>query len=138
MLCFTPTPSGCARTRRTVQHAHTHLLHQCARNNNAQVCLPAIWALSFLLVTYRLGVLPAESAAALKLLDKVCPGVLGCVCWWCVCVLLGGGVVARVGVSVCQPMQQRMCVCVPQGVWMGAATLQRGVGAELAPGVTCC
>ena len=35
-----------------------------------QVCLPAIWALSFLLVTYRLGVLPAESAANLKLLDK--------------------------------------------------------------------
>lgn len=35
-----------------------------------QVCLPAIWALSFLLVTYRLGVLPAESAASLKLLDK--------------------------------------------------------------------
>jgi hypothetical protein len=34
------------------------------------VCLPAIWALSFLLVTYRLGVLPAESAASLKLLDK--------------------------------------------------------------------
>jgi hypothetical protein len=35
-----------------------------------QVCLPAIWALSLLLVTYRLGVLPAESAASLKLLDK--------------------------------------------------------------------
>jgi len=35
-----------------------------------QVCLPSIWALSFLLVTYRLGVLPAESAASLKLLDK--------------------------------------------------------------------
>lgn len=38
--------------------------------NAMQVCLPAIWALSFLLVTYRLGVLPAESAASLKLLDK--------------------------------------------------------------------
>lgn len=35
-----------------------------------QVCLPAIWGLSFLLLSYRLGVLPAESAAALKLLDK--------------------------------------------------------------------
>lgn len=35
-----------------------------------QVNLRAIWALSALLVTYRLGVLPAESTAALKLLDK--------------------------------------------------------------------
>eukprot|EP00775_Hariotina_reticulata_P008729 gene8729-8910_t len=34
------------------------------------VKLPAIWALSFLLLTYRLGVLPAESATGLKLLDK--------------------------------------------------------------------
>eukprot|EP00879_Flechtneria_rotunda_P017194 GHRR01018010.1.p1 GENE.GHRR01018010.1~~GHRR01018010.1.p1 ORF type:complete len:390 (+),score=144.30 GHRR01018010.1:480-1649(+) len=34
------------------------------------VCLPAIWGLGFLLVSYRLGVLPAESAAGLKLLDK--------------------------------------------------------------------
>jgi hypothetical protein len=42
--------------------------HQTAAT--LQVCLPAIWALSFLLVTYRLGVLPAESAASLKLLDK--------------------------------------------------------------------
>jgi hypothetical protein len=35
-----------------------------------QVKLPAIWALSFLLLSYRLGVLPAESAAGFKLLDK--------------------------------------------------------------------
>lgn len=35
-----------------------------------QVRLPAIWGLSLLLLTYRLGVLPAESAASLKLLDK--------------------------------------------------------------------
>jgi hypothetical protein len=32
--------------------------------------LRPIWALSLLLVTYRLGVLPAEGAASLKLLDK--------------------------------------------------------------------
>jgi hypothetical protein len=35
-----------------------------------QVQLPAIWGLSALLLSYRLGVLPAESAASLKLLDK--------------------------------------------------------------------
>ncbi|KAF8059178.1 hypothetical protein HT031_005350 [Scenedesmus sp. PABB004] len=34
------------------------------------VRLPAIWGLSALLLSYRLGVLPAESAASLKLLDK--------------------------------------------------------------------
>ncbi|WIA38680.1 hypothetical protein OEZ86_001986 [Tetradesmus obliquus] len=34
------------------------------------VQLPAIWGLSALLLSYRLGVLPAESAASLKLLDK--------------------------------------------------------------------
>ncbi|KAI8473191.1 MAG: acetyl-coenzyme A transporter 1-domain-containing protein [Monoraphidium minutum] len=34
------------------------------------VRLRPIWALSLMLVTYRLGVLPAEGAAALKLLDK--------------------------------------------------------------------
>lgn len=34
------------------------------------VKLPAIWQLSLLLLTYRLGVLPAEGAASLKLLDK--------------------------------------------------------------------
>jgi hypothetical protein len=34
------------------------------------VRLRPIWALSLLLVTYRLGVLPAEGAASLKLLDK--------------------------------------------------------------------
>jgi hypothetical protein len=32
--------------------------------------LRPIWVLSLVLVTYRLGVLPAESTAALKLLDK--------------------------------------------------------------------
>ena len=32
--------------------------------------LRPVWALSLLLVTYRIGVLPAESAASLKLLDK--------------------------------------------------------------------
>jgi hypothetical protein len=34
------------------------------------VRLPAIWLLTSVLVTYRLGVLPAEGAGALKLLDK--------------------------------------------------------------------
>jgi MFS transporter, PAT family, solute carrier family 33 (acetyl-CoA transportor), member 1 len=34
------------------------------------VRLPAVWMLTSVLVTYRLGVLPAEGAAALKLLDK--------------------------------------------------------------------
>jgi hypothetical protein len=34
------------------------------------VQLPAVWRLSLLLVTYRLGVMVAESAASLKLLDK--------------------------------------------------------------------
>jgi hypothetical protein len=37
---------------------------------SVQVQLPAIWGLSALLLSYRLGVLPAESAASLKLLDK--------------------------------------------------------------------
>jgi len=35
-----------------------------------QVRLPAVWGLSLLLLTYRLGVLPAETASGLKLLDK--------------------------------------------------------------------
>lgn len=51
-------------------HVLTQSWRVCVVGVCLQVCLPAIWALSFLLVTYRLGVLPAESAASLKLLDK--------------------------------------------------------------------
>jgi len=52
------------------------LFHCCSERPGfscLQVRLPAIWGLSFLLLSYRLGVLPAESATGLKLLDKGWP-----------------------------------------------------------------
>lgn len=48
--------------RATVAAAYASLL--------GVVRLPAVWLLTSVLVTYRLGVLPAEGAGALKLLDK--------------------------------------------------------------------
>lgn len=57
-------------TRACATHTFSHS-RSCAHDNALpQVCLRPIWGLSFLLLSYRLGVLPAESASALKLLDK--------------------------------------------------------------------
>jgi hypothetical protein len=60
-----PPPARASSTpnwRATVRDAYASLL--------GVVRLPAVWMLTSVLVTYRLGVLPAEGAGALKLLDK--------------------------------------------------------------------